>query len=216
MNEVKDFKKNKELYAPKTEPSTVEVPSMIFVAIQGKGNPNEADGEYQRAIPVLYGLQYTIKMCKKGAFIPKGYYDYVVPPLEGLWWLNKGTTSGGEDEWQKDKSKFNWISMIRLPEYVNDDVFRWACEEVSKKKKIGTEKAYLFRYNEGLCVQCMHIGVYDDEPKTLARMDDFMMQNNLSNDISETRRHHEIYLSDPRKVSPEKMKTILRIPVVKL
>ena len=213
MDAVKDFKKDKELYAPKAEPSLVSVPSMIFVAIRGQGNPNESGGEYQRAIPTLYGIQYAIKMSKKGSFTPKGYFDYVVPPLEGLWWLSDAPLSSEAEEWQKDKSKYHWISMIRLPEFVTEDVFKWACDEVSQKKKIDTSKAFLFSYDEGLCVQCMHIGIYDDEPKTLIRMDDFIKKTDLVNDISQTRRHHEMYLSDPRKVAPEKMKTILRIPV---
>ena len=210
MSGVKDYKKEyKELYLPKTTPAIVDVGEMQFVAVEGKGNPNEENGEYQRAIEVLYGVQYTIKMSKKGNYIPNGYFDYVVPPLEGLWW----TLDDKVDF--KNKSKFHWVSMIRLPEYVNKDVFKWACEEASKKKKINTEKAYLLKLNEGLCVQCMHIGSYDDEPKTLAFIDEFIDKNNLINDINEQRRHHEIYLSDPRKTDPTKMKTVLRIPVKK-
>ena len=207
---AKDYKKEyKDLYLPKSEPVIIKIPEMIFVAVEGKGDPNETDGEYKKAMEILYGIQYTIKMSKKGTSIPNGYFDYVVPPLEGLWW----TLDNKFD--QKNKHKFNWISMIRLPEYVNKDVFKWACEEVSKKKKINTEKAYLYKYNEGLCVQCMHIGSYDNEPKTLALIDDYINKNNLKNDITDKRRHHEIYLSDPRKAEPEKMKTVLRIPIKK-
>jgi len=210
MENVMDYKKEyKDLYLPKSEPVIIKIPEMIFVAVEGKGDPNVTDGEYKKAMEILYGIQYTIKMSKKGTSIPNGYFDYVVPPLEGLWW----TLDNKFD--QKNKHKFNWISMIRLPEYVNKDVFKWACEEASKKKKINTEKAYLYKYNEGLCVQCMHIGSYDNEPKTLALIDDYINKNNLKNDITDKRRHHEIYLSDPRKAEPEKMKTVLRIPIKK-
>ena len=211
MGNILDYKKEyRDLYLPKAEPSVIKVPEMIFAAVEGKGNPNEADGEYQAAVGVLYGIQYTIKMSKKGASVPEGYFDYVVPPLEGLWWLSNG------DDWSpKSKSKYCWISMIRLPEYINKDVFNWACEEASKKKKINTDKAFLYKFSEGLCVQCMHTGPYDNEPKTLALMDSYISGNNLLKDLSEKRRHHEIYLSDPRKTAPEKMKTVLRVPVKK-
>jgi hypothetical protein len=210
MAEIIDYKKEyRDLYLPKTEPSVIKVPEMIFVAVDGKGDPNEINGDYKNAVGILYGIQYTIKMSKMGTSVPDGYFDYVVPPLEGLWWsLEKGIDF-------KDKSKFNWISLIRLPEYVTKNVFKWACEEVSKKKKINTEKAYLLKFAEGLCVQCMHIGSYDDEPKTMALMDLFIDSNNLINDTREKRRHHEIYLSDPRKANPDKLKTVLRVPVKK-
>jgi hypothetical protein len=211
MADIKDYKKEyKDLYSPKGEPSLIEIPEIIFAAVEGQGDPNEKDGEYQTALGILYGIQYTIKMSKKGTSVPNGYFDYVVPPLEGLWWMpdNKFDI--------KNKSKFNWVSMLRLPEYVNKDVFKWACEEASKKKKINTEKAYLLKFAEGLCVQCMHIGSFDDEPKTLALIDEYIDKNNLINDITDKRRHHEIYLSDARKAEPGKMKTILRIPVRKL
>ena len=210
MNKVMDYKKEyKDLYLPKTEPSIIKIPEMVFVAVDGKGDPNETDGEYKDALEVIYGIQYTIKMSKKGASVPNGYFDYVVPPLEGLWWTMEKKID------IKNKAKFNWISMIRLPEYVNKEVFKWACEEASKKKKLNTEKAYLLKITEGLCVQCMHIGSYDNEPKTLALIDDYINKNNLVNDINDKRRHHEIYLSDPRKVEPSKLKTVLRIPVKK-
>ena len=209
-NIVIDYKKeNKDLYLPKSTPSVIQIPEIIFVAVEGKGNPNDENGEYQKAIELLYGVQYTIKMSKKGTSVPDGYFDYVVPPLESLWWtLDKEIDL-------KSKSKFNWISMIRLPEYVNQDVFKWACDEVAKKKKINTANAKYLKIKEGLCAQCMHIGPYDDEPKTLGLIDDYINKNNLVKDITDKRRHHEIYLSDPRKAAPEKMKTVLRIPVKK-
>jgi hypothetical protein len=210
MANIMDYKKEyKDLYLPKIEPSIIKIPEMIFVAVEGKGDPNETDGEYKSALEVLYGIQYTIKMSKKGTSVPNGYFDYVVPPLEGLWWSLDNKLD------LKNKSKFNWISIIRLPEYVNKDVFKWACVEAAKKKKINTEKAYLLKFTEGLCVQCMHIGAYDNEPKTLGLIDEYINKNNLVKDITDKRRHHEIYLSDPRKSDPEKMKTVLRIPVKK-
>ena len=208
MADILDYRKEyKDYYSPKTEPSIIKIPKISFAAVNGKGDPNEPDGEYQAAIKVLYGIQYTIKMSKKGSSVPHGYFDYVVPPLEGLWWTQDNKLDFNS------KSGFNWVSMIRLPEYVTGGVFQWACEEASKKKKINSEKAYLFAFTEGLCVQCMHIGPYDNEPKTLAAIDDYINNNNLFKDITEKRRHHEIYLSDPRKAEPHKMKTVLRIPV---
>jgi hypothetical protein len=210
MAEIMDYKKEyKDLYIPGAEPALIKVPEMCFSAIDGKDNPNESGGEYQNALGILYSVQYTIKMSKKGISVPAGYFDYVVPPLEGLWW-----TLNNEID-LKNKSNFNWISMIRLPEFVSKDVFRWACEEAAKKKKINTQKAYLYKFAEGLCVQCMHIGPYDEEPKTMKLIDNFIETNNLAKDLNDKRRHHEIYLSDPRKGDPEKMRTVLRIPVRK-
>ena len=209
METVIDYKKEyKDLYLPKTTPMIVDVGEIQFVAVEGKGNPNDEIGEYQKAIEILYGIQYTIKMSKKGNFIPDGYFDYVVPPLEGFWWLENG-----EDF--SSKSRYNWISLIRLPEFVDEKVFEWACNEVSKKKKIDAGKAKFLKINEGLCVQCLHIGSYDDEPKTLKLIADFIEENKLQKDVSEARRHHEIYLSNPVKTEVEKLKTVLRIPVRK-
>ena len=203
----KDYKKDyKDLYLPKTKSTIIDVPEMQFVAIEGKGNPNDENGEYQNAIPILYGIQYAIKMSKNGNNIPDGYFDYVVPPLEGFWWLDS-------NEDFSSKSKYNWLSLIRLPEFVNKKVFDWACEEASKKKNIDTQKAKYITIKEGLCVQCMHIGSYDEEPKTLKIMDDFVAANNMTNDVNKIRKHHEIYLSDPRKTEITKLKTILRTPI---
>jgi hypothetical protein len=209
MANVKDYKKDyKDLYLPKTTPAIVDVGEMQFVAVEGRGNPNDENGEYRSALEVLYGVQYAIKMSKKGNHIPKGYFDYIVPPLEGFWWLenNEGFTS-------ENKSKYCWISVIRLPKFVDEHVFKWACEEVSKNKIIDYSKAKLLKINEGLCVQCLHLVSYNDEPKTLKLMNDFIEENGLQSDINETRRHHEIYLSDPRKTEVSKLKTVLRIPV---
>jgi len=209
MSDAVDYKKEyKDLYLPKSNPMIINVPEMQFVAVEGKGNPNDENGEYQKAIEVLYGIQYTIKMSKKGNNAPDGYFDYVVPPLEGFWWLDNNKDFSFEN-----KSEFNWLSVIRLPEFVDEKVFEWACKEVTKKKKIDTKKAKLLKINEGLCVQCLHTGAYDDEPETLKMMSDFIAESNLQSDINETRRHHEIYLSDPRKTETSKLKTLLRIPV---
>ena len=212
MANAKDYKKEyKDLYLPKEKPMMIDVPEMQFVAVEGKGNPNDENGEYQKAIGALYGIQYTIKMSKMGNNTPKGYFDYVVPPLEGFWWLDNR-----EDFSTESKSKYHWISLIRLPEFVDKKVFEWACDEVSKKKKIDTKNARLLKIKEGLCVQCLHTGPYDDEPKTLKLMNDFIAENGLQSDITDTRRHHEIYLSDPRKTEVSKLKTVLRIPVKKI
>ncbi|MDR2853699.1 MAG: GyrI-like domain-containing protein [Prevotellaceae bacterium] len=207
MAEILDFKKEyKQLYLPKNTPTLIEIPEMNFVSITGKGDPNDENGDYQKAIGLLYAISYTIKMSKKGQEIPDGYFDYVVPPLEGLWWTEKS------DDLQS-KSNYNWISMIRLPEFVDEKVFDWACKEVAKKKKIETDKAVFFPFKEGLCVQCMHIGSYDDEPKTFEQMNEFLDENHLIKDLNVLWNHHEIYLSDPRKGDISKLKTVLRIPV---
>jgi len=207
MATVKDYKKEyKELYLPKENPVIVDVPEIRLVGVEGKGSPNDENGEFRDAIKVLYGIQYTLKMSKKGSHVPCGYFDYVVPPLEAFWWFDDG-----EDF--RCKSKYNWLAAIRLPEFVNDETFEWACAEASKKKNIETRRAKRLTINEGLCVQCLHVGSYDDEPKTLKLMDDFMAVNNLKNDINETRRHHEIYLSNPGKTEAARLKTVLRVPV---
>jgi len=209
MPETLDYKKEyKDLYFPKNQPALINVPEIAFSAVEGKGDPNEENGEYQKAVGLLYAIQYTIKMSKKGNNTPNGYFDYVVPPLEGFWWFN------GKEK-PVNKSEYFWLSVIRLPEFVNKKVFEWACKEVQSKKNLDTGNAKLIKIKEGLCVQCMHIGSYDDEPATLKLIDTFIEENNLLHDINETRRHHEIYLSDPRKTDVSKLKTVLRIPVKK-
>lgn len=205
-----DYKKEyKALYLPKEMPSIVEVPSMQYAAVRGHGDPNEPDGEYGRAVAVLYGISYTIKMSYKGSRKVDGFFEYVVPPLEGFWWMEGGAP--GVD--YRNKSGFNWISIIRVPEFVTEEVFAWAKEEEQRKKGIDTSLAELITVSEGLCVQCLHIGSYNEEPATVAKMDRYLLEQGYENDISDLRRHHEIYLSDPRKVSPERMKTVIRHPV---
>ena len=200
-----DYKKEyKALYLPKEMPSIVEVPSMQYAAVRGHGDPNEPDGEYGRAVAVLYGISYTIKMSYKGSRKVDGFFEYVVPPLEGFWWMEGGAP--GVD--YRNKSGFNWISIIRVPEFVTEEVFAWAKEEAQRKKGIDTSLAELITVSEGLCVQCLHIGSYNEEPATVAKMDRYLLEQGYENDISDLRRHHEIYLSDPRKVSPERMKTV--------
>lgn len=205
-----DYKKEyKALYLPKEMPSIVEVPSMQYAAVRGHGDPNEPDGEYGRAVAVLYGISYTIKMSYKGNRKVDGFFEYVVPPLEGFWWME----GGAPDVDYRNKSGFNWISIIRVPEFVTEEVFAWAKEEAQRKKRIDTSLAELITVSEGLCVQCLHIGSYNEEPATVAKMDRYLLEQGYENDISDLRRHHEIYLSDPRKVSPERMKTVIRHPV---
>ena len=205
-----DYKKEyKALYLPKEMPSIVEGPSMQYAAVRGHGDPNEPDGEYGRAVAVLYGISYTIKMSYKGSRKVDGFFEYVVPPLEGFWWMEGGAP--GVD--YRNKSGFNWISIIRVPEFVTEEVFAWAKEEAQRKKGIDTSLAELITVSEGLCVQCLHIGSYNEEPATVAKMDRYLLEQGYENDISDLRRHHEIYLSDPRKVSPERMKTVIRHPV---
>lgn len=204
-----DFKKEyKEFYMPKGKPEIVSVPKMNYIAVRGKGNPNVEDGEYKKSIELLYGIAYTIKMSKKGDHKIEGYFDYVVPPLEGFWWQEN---LDGIDYGHKEN--FQWISVIRLPDFVTKADFDWAIEEATRKKKMDFSKVEFLEIEEGLCVQCMHSGSYDDEPATIAAMDKFIADNGYENDISDTRHHHEIYLSDARKVAPEKLKTVIRHPI---
>lgn len=205
-----DFKKEyKEFYMPPKKPTIVTVPKMNYIALSGRGDPNEENGEYKKAIELLYGVAYTIKMSKKGSRAIEGYFDYVVPPLEGFWWQD-----GIEGVDYSDKGSFNWISLIRLPDFVTKEDFDWAVEEARKKKKTDFSKVYFMTYDEGLCVQCMHIGSYDNEPETVKLMHEYMEQEGYALDITDKRYHHEIYLSDARRVAPEKLKTVIRHPIV--
>lgn len=204
-----DYKKEyKEFYLPKNKPALITVPPMNFIAVRGKGNPNEEGGAYKQSIGLLYGIAFTIKMSKMGDHRIDGYFDYVVPPLEGLWWQD-GTN--GIDYSRKED--FAWISMIRLPEFVTEREFAWAVAEASEKKKTDFSKVEFMAYDEGLCVQCMHIGPYDDEPATIEAMDTFAKEQGFSPDMDGPRRHHEIYLSDVRKCKPENLKTVIRHPI---
>jgi hypothetical protein len=204
-----DFKKTeKELYQPKTTPAIIDVPEMTFIAVDGRGDPNTSES-YKAALEALYGLSYAIKMSKMSGTQPDGYFEYVVPPLEGLWW----SPDGGIVNYA-DKDSFCWTSMIRQPAFVTPEVFEFAKTTLAKKKPgIDLSKARLMKFTEGLCVQVMHIGSYDDEPATIAAMEQYAVDNGYAIDINDTRRHHEIYLSDPRKVAPEKLKTVIRHPV---
>ena len=211
-----DFKKEyKEFYLPPKEPQIVTVPKMQFVTVRGKGNPNDEDGEYKAALAVLYAVSYTLKMSKMGDHRIEGYFDYVVPPLEGFWWQMKdGAVVSGFD--YSDKSSFNWLSVIRLPDFVTQKDFDWAKATAATKKGLDCSRAELLTLEEGECIQIMHIGSYDDEPATIKLMDDFALANGYAPDFSATRLHHEIYLSDPRKTSPEKLKTVIRHPVKRI
>lgn len=207
-----DYKKEyKEFYMPKSKPCIVTVPSMNYIAVRGQGDPNAEDGEYKRAIGLLYGIAFTIKMSKKGDHRIDGYFDYVVPPLEGFW-RQDGKDNGID---YAHKEKFKWISVIRLPDFVGKADFEWAVEEATKKKKTDFSKVEFLTYDEGLCVQCMHIGAYDDEPATVALMHKYMESRGYVLDITDERQHHEIYLSDARKCAPEKLKTVIRHPIRK-
>ena len=196
---------------PKNKPSIVTVPRMNYIAVRGQGDPNAEDSEYKQAIGLLYGIAFTIKMSKKGSHQIEGYFDYVVPPLEGFWWQDDII---GVDFSRKDD--FKWISVIRLPDFVTEDDFNRAVGEASAKKKVDFSKVEFLTYDEGLCVQCMHIGSYDDEPATVALMHEFMESRGYALDITDKRLHHEIYLSDARKVTPEKRKTVIRHPIKRI
>ena len=204
-----DFKKEyKEFYMPKNKPEIVTVPQANYIAVRGKGNPNEIDGAYQKAISILYAVAYTLKMSYKTEHKIEGFFEYVVPPLEGFWWQDN---VDGID--YDDKAAFNWISVIRLSEFITEKDFEWAVETASEKKKLDCSSAEFLTVDEGLCVQIMHIGAFDDEPQTVTLMDEYIAQNGYENDITESRLHHEIYLSDARKVAPEKWKTVIRHPI---
>ena len=206
-----DYKKEyKEYYLPKNKPEIVDIPSMNFIAVRGKGDPNEEGGEYKQALELLYGIAYTIKMSKKTDYRIDGYFDYVVPPLEGFW-EQEGKV--GID--YSRKSDLSWTAMIRVPDFVTEKDFDWAVKQATVKKKQDFSKVEFITVEEGLCVQCMHLGSYDDEPATVALMDGYAVDNGYDIDISDKRQHHEIYLSDPRKTAPEKLKTVIRHPVKK-
>ena len=207
-----DFEKEyKEFYKPKNRPEIVTVPKANYIAVRGKGNPNEAGGAYQQAIGVLYAVAYTLKMSYKTDHRIDGFFEYVVPPLEGFWWQEN--SDGGD---YTDNSAFSWISVIRLPVFITKADFDWAVETATKKKKLDCSSAEFMTIEEGLCVQIMHLGAFDDEPTTVALMDAYLEQNGYVNDMSKDRLHHEIYLSDARKVAPEKWKTVIRHPVKKV
>lgn len=208
---VFDYKKEyKEFYLPKSEPSIVTIPKMNYIAVRGQGDPNDEDGDYKAAIGLLYAIAYTIKMSKKVDHQIYGYFDYVVPPLEGFWWQN-----GVDGIDYAHKENFQWISVIRIPDFVKEDDFRWAVDEATEKKKQDFSKVEFLTVEEGLCVHCMHIGSYDDEPATVSMMHEYMEHQGYELDITDKRLHHEIYLSDARKVAPEKLKTVIRHPIRK-
>ena len=207
-----DYKKEyKEFYMPANKPSIVTVPKMNYIAVRGKGNPNDESGEYKDSIGLLYAIAFTIKMSYKGSHKIDGYFEYVVPPLEGFWWQEGSDTID-----YANKNGFNFISLIRLPDFVTEADFDWAVREATNKKKADFSKVEFLTYDEGVCVQCMHVGSYDDEPKTVALMHEYMAANGYALDISESRYHHEIYLSDPRKCAVEKLKTVVRHPIKKV
>ncbi len=204
-----DFKKEyKEFYLPKNKPEIVTVPPANYIAVRGEGDPNEPGGAYQQAIGVLYAVAYTLKMSYKTGHKIDGFYEYVVPPLEGFWWQDG---AGGVD--YSHKAGFRWISVIRLPEFVTEEDFQWAVEAASQKKKLDCSAAQLLTVDEGLCVQMMHLGPFDNEPASVALMDQYIAEQGYENDFSPTRLHHEIYLSDARRVPPEKWKTVIRHPI---
>lgn len=207
-----DYKKEyKEFYLPNTKPSIVIIPRMNYIAVRGAGNPNQENGDYKNTIGMLYGIAYTLKMSHKKGYSITGFFEYVVPPLEGLWWQD-----GSKDAFDYSrKEAMHFISMIRLPDFVTKEDFLWAQEEAAKKKKQDFSRVEFFTYDEGLCVQCMHIGSYDEEPATVLIMNEFMHDKGYENNIDDHRFHHEIYLSDPRKCNHHSLKTVIRHPIKK-
>lgn len=206
-----DFKKEyKELYQPKSKPQITAVPPMNYIAVRGTGDPNEDGGAYQQAISVLYAVAYTLKMSYKTDYKIAGFFEYVVPPLEGFW--RQDDVDGVN---YADKSGFHWISVIRLPDFVTKTDFDWAVQTAAKKKHLDCSSAEFLTIEDGLCVQMMHVGSYDDEPASVAVMDEYLAQNGYANDLTAERLHHEIYISDPRKTAPEKRKTVIRHPIKK-
>lgn len=205
-----DYKKTeKHLYLPKS-PAIVQVPEMVFFAVDGQGDPNTSPA-YAQAMEILYGLSFTVKMSKMGGEEPEGYFDYVVPPLEGLWWTD---APGFDGKPPADKNDFRWTSLIRQPDFVNEEVFAWAAERLAKKKPdLDLTKARFLRWEEGLCAHLLHIGPYDAEPASIDRLTEFLREQGCVPDFTDARRHHEIYLGDPRRTAPEKLKTVIRHPV---
>lgn len=207
-----DYKKEyKEFYSPKNKPSIVKIPKMNYIAVKGKGNPNEENSEYKESIRLLYTIAFTIKMSYRGTHKIDGYFEYVVPPLEGLWWQD-GNKAGIDYE---NKDKLEFISIIRLPDFVKKEDFIWAINEATNKKKQDFSKVEFLSYDEGVCVQCLHVGSYDNEPQTIKLMHEYIEENGFELDITDTRFHHEIYLSDPRKCQINKLKTVIRHPIRK-
>ena len=207
-----DYKKEyKEFYMPKNKPGIVDVPAMNYITVRGKGDPNDENSEYKQSIGLLYSIAFTIKMSKMGSHKIEGYFDYVVPPLEGFWWQE-----GVQGIDYTHKENFCWISLIRLPDFVTKADFDWAIAEATTKKKTNFSKVEFFTYTEGLCVQCMHLGSYDDEPSTIEILHKYAAENGYAINIADSRRHHEIYLSDARRVPPERRKTVIRIPIRKV
>lgn len=206
-----DYKKEyREYYLPGKKPAVVDIPLMNYAAVHGSGDPNEPEGAYQKAIGQLYAVAYTIKMSKKGSHPIQGYFDYVVPPLEGFWWQQSGKAMD-----YADKAGFQWISLIRLPDFVTRQDFEWAVQEAERKKKTDMSAVKFLSLEEGLCVQCLHTGSYDSESETIRMLDQFALEQGYEPDFSEMRHHHELYLSDPRRTAPEKLKTVIRHPVRK-
>lgn len=205
-----DYKKTeKHLYLPKS-PAIVQVPEMVFFAVDGQGDPNTSPA-YAQAMEILYGLSFTVKMSKMGGEEPEGYFDYVVPPLEGLWWTDE---PGFDGKPPADKNDFRWTNLIRQPDFVNEEVFAWAAERLAKKKPdLDLTKARFLRWEEGLCAHLLHIGPYDAEPASIDRLTEFLREQGCVPDFTDARRHHEIYLGDPRRTAPEKLKTVIRHPV---
>ena len=206
-----DYKKEyKEFYMPKNKPNIIEIPKMNYIAVRGKGNPNEENSEYKQTIGLLYSIAFTIKMSYKTSHKIEGYFQYVVPPLEGFWWQD-----GIEGLDYNKKEDMEFISMIRLPDFVTKEEFDWAISEATNKKKQDFSKVEYLTYDEGLCVQCMHIGSYDNEPATIEMMKSYAEENGYEIDITDNRFHHEIYLSDPRRCEESKLKTVIRHPILK-
>lgn len=206
-----DFKKEyKEFYAPKNKPEIVDLPKANYIAVRGEGDPNNEDGAYKQAVGILYAIAYTLKMSYKTDHKINGFFEYVVPPLEGFWYQD-----GIDGVDYSNKDSFKWISVIRLPDFITKEDFAWAVETAGRKKKTDCSCAEFLTIEEGMCVQIMHTGPFDDEPASVALMDEYLEKNGYVNDIDDKRLHHDIYISDPRKTAPEKLKTIIRHPIRK-
>ena len=210
---VFDFKKEfKRFYKPSENPEFIEIPKMNFIAVRGKGNPNEREGKYQKAVEMLYGVAYTLKMSYKTQYKIEGFFEYVVPPLEGLWWQENTEY----ENYLLNKDLFSWISLIRIPDFVKKEDVEWAVKTATPKKKKDFSKVEFFTYDEGVCVQCMYIGSHNDEPETIQKMNEFTREKGYSINLTDKRYHHEIYLSDPRKADIDKIKTVIRQPIKKI
>ncbi|PIE56238.1 MAG: hypothetical protein CSA34_04955 [Desulfobulbus propionicus] len=200
-------KEEKDIYLPPKHPVIVDVPRFKYLAISGSGNPNSQ--HFSEYVETLYAVSYAIRMSQKKGLEPENFYEYTVYPLEGIWDIIEGAKKFSEGTINKDELVFTL--MIRQPDFVSAEFAEMAKEWAKKKKPLShIQELSFFEISDGKCIQMMHLGSYDNEQKSFAIMNDFAQKNQLKR---KSMKHKEIYISDPRKVVPEKLKTVLRFTV---